>query len=374
MTARIQEFLNRLVGWIDPSSERELAASLLGAIAIAGAGFGFLTYLLPHPEGTDFVPPSFAFAGSIIAGSLLWARRRTVGWGAIAVVVALGSLVVTVAMLSVPDRTGAYVTYYVWLGIFAFYFLRPRVALAQIVWIAALYGIAVAVDSPAGSVEQWVNGVATTLGVGLLILALRTRIAGLVGRLQLAAGTDQLTSLPNRRAFDAQLERELAHSARASTDVSLLLLDLDRFKQLNDTIGHVAGDEALRRVAEVIAGEVRPADWPARIGGDEFAVLLPGADEEEARGVATRLCRGLVEGFSRDPVPLRASVGVAASTAAEQSAEGLMLNADAALYLAKRMGGGRALGASELPDGARPGPGRISRTTHARVSSVERSI
>ncbi len=231
-----------------------MAASLLGAIAIAGSTIGFLTYLLPHPEGTDFVAPSIAFAASITAGLILWSRRLTASWLAIGIVVALGSLVVMVAMISVPGRSAAYVTYFVWLGIFAFYFLPPRWAMVQTIWIAALYGVAVVLDDQAGPVELWVNGVATTLGVGLLVLALRTRIAVLLGSLEQTARTDQLTSLPNRRAFDERLADELARSGRTGTSVSLLVLDLDRFKQLNDTSGHLSGDQALQAVCRRAAG------------------------------------------------------------------------------------------------------------------------
>ena len=127
--------------------------------------------------------PAIAFAISIVTGVALWTRRRTAPWWAIGVVVALGSVVVTVAMVSVPGRSAGYVTYFVWLGIFSFYFLRIRWALVQTAWMAALYAVAVFLDDQQGEIELWINGVATTLGVGLLVLALRTRITVLVRRL-----------------------------------------------------------------------------------------------------------------------------------------------------------------------------------------------
>ena len=325
----------RLNRRIDASSDRELAASLLAAIAIGGSLVGFLTFPLPHPEGTDFVAPTIAFLTSIAAGLVLWRRRTTVSWIAIAAVVALGSLVVTVTMLSVPGRSAAYVTYYVWLGIFSFYFLRPRWALAQIAWIAALYGFAVVGDETAGSFELWMNGVATTLGVGLLVLALRTRIEGLIVRLELTARTDQLTGLPNRRAFDEQLSQEIARARRRGAPLSLLLLDLDRFKQLNDSRGHLAGDDALKVVAATIRSRVREVDWPARIGGDEFAAVLPDAAEPEATLIADRLRETVAAAFAGDPVPLAASVGTATASGGELDAERLLAAADRALYRAK---------------------------------------
>ena len=323
------------------SGERELAASLIAAIAAGGAAIGFATYLLPHPEGTNYLAPSIAFAISIVAGVLAWRNRSRLGWATIALLVALGSTVITVTMVAVPDRTGAYAGYYVWLGIFSFYFLRPRWALLEIGWIAALYAAAVAIDAPPGSIEQWVNGVATTLGVGLLVLALRTWIDGLLGSLESAALTDELTGLPNRRAFDQQLERELQRSVRTGSEVSLALLDLDGFKQLNDTTGHLEGDEALRSLAEVIDREVRAMDWSARVGGDEFAILLPEASAEQAERVARRLRAGVERRFARDAVPLLASLGVSSRSGRQLTTKDLLTEADRALYEAKRGGGDR---------------------------------
>lgn len=327
--------------WLADAGERELAASLLGAIAVAGPLIGFFTYLFPHPEGTNYLAPSIAFAASLLAGGLVWRRRSTVSWPVIGTVVALGSAVVTVAMVSVPDRTGAYASYYVWLGIFAFYFLRPRWALLQVTWIGALYAGAIAIDDPPGAIEQWINGVATTLGVGLLILALRTWIGALLADLESAARTDELTGLPNRRAFDEQLERELQRSVRTGSEVSLALLDLDGFKQLNDTTGHLQGDAALRTLAQVIRREVRAMDWAGRVGGDEFAILLPDADVEEAQRVAHRLRAGVEREFEHARVPLLASLGVAARDGRELTGDGLHAEADRALYEAKRRGGDR---------------------------------
>jgi diguanylate cyclase (GGDEF)-like protein len=331
----VERVHSRLGGY----SDRELAATLLSGIAIAGSVVGFITYLFPHPEGTDFVAPSIAFAVSIVAGLVLWLRRRTAPWWAIGMVAALGSVVVTVAMVSVPGRSAAYVTYFVWLGIFAFYFLRIRWALAQTLLMAVLYAIAVVLDDQQGEVELWINGVATTLGVGLLVLALRTRITVLVRRLEQTARTDQLTGLPNRRAFDERLVSELARHDRSGEGVALLILDLDHFKALNDTSGHLSGDHALRIVAGVISSRIRAVDWPARIGGDEFAVVLPGADENQAMRIAERIRMGIDEAFAGQEVRVAASVGGAARRGAAIDVEELHGEADRALYEAKRRGG-----------------------------------
>jgi len=331
--------INHLHDRLGATSDRELAATLLSMIAVGGSAVGFLTYLFPHPEGTDFVAPSIAFAVSILAGLALWVRRHTAPWWAIGTVVALGSVVVMVTMVSVPGRSAAYVTYFVWLGIFSFYFLRARWALAQTAWMALLYAGAVVADDQQGEMELWVNGVATTLGVGVLVLALRMRIAMLVRRLEETARTDQLTGLPNRRAFDERLASELARLDRSEEVVSLLILDLDHFKALNDTSGHISGDRALKSVADVIRSRIRVVDWPARIGGDEFAIVLPGADEREAMQVAERIRTGIDDAFAGEEVPLAVSVGGAARRGSRIDGEELLSEADGALYDTKRRGG-----------------------------------
>src|ERR687892_1620880 len=104
-----------------------------------------------------------------------------------------------------------------------------------------------------------------------------------------AAFTDHLTGLANRRRFERQLEREVGRFSRYGHPFSLLMLDIDRFKEVNDTRGHDAGDEALRRVANVIQSGTRGIDTGARIGGDEFAVILPETDLARGLEVAERL-------------------------------------------------------------------------------------
>jgi diguanylate cyclase (GGDEF)-like protein len=147
-----------------------------------------------------------------------------------------------------------------------------------------------------------------------------------------SAVTDALTGLANRRALDEQVER-LAEAG--DRDVGVLLIDLDRFKQINDTLGHDAGDDALRRVARAVSAVVRAGDTVARLGGDEFAVLLPGASPASAAAVAERAVRAVADLGTGSTI----SVGVAVRVASEVR-EALTV-ADAAMYVAKRAGGGR---------------------------------
>src|ERR1044072_4574080 len=163
-----------------------------------------------------------------------------------------------------------------------------------------------------------------------------------------AAFTDDLTGLANRRRFERQLEREVARTERYGRPVCLLMLDIDHFKEVNDTRGHDAGDDALRRVANVIQSGTRGIDTGARIGGDEFAVILP--ENALARGleVAERICAAVrALDFTPDG-GLTASLGVAEFPACADGGEGLREADDAALYDSKRAGRDRVACAPAL--------------------------
>jgi diguanylate cyclase (GGDEF)-like protein len=158
-----------------------------------------------------------------------------------------------------------------------------------------------------------------------------------------AASHDALTDLGNRRILFSQGTRILAHDTETGSTVALLLVDLDRFKEVNDTLGHSAGDRLLRGVAERLRRSVRADDLVARIGGDEFAVVLRGlADAEAAESVAGSLGRALARPISVDGVSLavEASIGLACFPADGDTVEELLRRADVALYQAKQAGCG----------------------------------
>ncbi|MDT7602437.1 MAG: hypothetical protein QOF61_434 [Acidobacteriota bacterium] len=153
-----------------------------------------------------------------------------------------------------------------------------------------------------------------------------------------AAFTDHLTGLANRRRFERQLEREVSRTRRFERPFCLLLLDIDLFKRVNDSYGHDVGDEVLRRLANTLQAGTRGIDTAARIGGEEFAVILTETDFEHALEVAERLRVSV----SETPVPfeghITVSIGLAEFNTEAHDARELFAAADSALYEAKRRG------------------------------------
>jgi diguanylate cyclase (GGDEF)-like protein/PAS domain S-box-containing protein len=176
-----------------------------------------------------------------------------------------------------------------------------------------------------------VVGALNTVGghIGELLVVLQERHALLL-RLETLALTDQLTSLPNRRAWEDTLARELARAVRDGAPVCVAVLDIDAFKSYNDDRGHLAGDALLSQAADAWRSELRGGDVLARYGGDEFAALIPGRALDTAVVVVERLRRAAPEGCT-------CSAGVAMWDGAE-SATDLFGRADAALYVAKQSG------------------------------------
>ena len=172
-----------------------------------------------------------------------------------------------------------------------------------------------------------------------------TELKRLEAKLREMAATDFLTGLPNRRYFRAQLEQELARLHRVEGyRASVLMLDADHFKQINDTFGHVAGDNVLQHLALLMQNELRKIDTVGRVGGEEFAVILPGAELSAAEVFAERL-RKTVAGtpmVQEDKViPLTVSIGVTGMNAGDASADDALIRADRALYRAKECGRNR---------------------------------
>jgi diguanylate cyclase (GGDEF)-like protein len=236
---------------------------------------------------------------------------------------------------------------------FALYGTRPQLLVAVLG-----VGVTYAVPSPAFDA----GGYPVTEAIAAVLWMTLAGIAGftlselvrqrelLAVRLERAALTDALTGLPNRRAWDDELEREVQRAARAETPLCVALLDLDHFKEFNDLLGHPAGDEHLKAAAGMWRGSLRGADLIARYGGEEFAVLLAATPMSRAYQVIEILRESVPRGES-------VSAGLAEWDRDETGAE-LLARADRALYEAKRAGrnrtvvsapGGEPQDAADLP-------------------------
>jgi diguanylate cyclase (GGDEF)-like protein len=150
---------------------------------------------------------------------------------------------------------------------------------------------------------------------------------------------DPLTGLPNRLLFDDRIERAIAQAERAGEQLAVVMLDLDRFKEVNDSLGHKAGDEVLRAVGERLRGALRGSDTAARLGGDEFGLLLPAGPGSDGFVVAIERVRAALEQsilVQELPLSIEASIGIAVFPDHGHSAEILIQRADMAMYSAKR--------------------------------------
>jgi diguanylate cyclase (GGDEF)-like protein len=205
----------------------------------------------------------------------------------------------------------------------------------------------------------------TALGVqaGARIGTLRT-----FERTRQHAYTDGLTGLSNRRA----LEQVIQDTATGGSSYAFALVDLDHFKKLNDTQGHDAGDKALRLFAEVLRKSIRQADQAARWGGEEFAVLFPGATAEQALAVVQRIRADLAEALlASDSVPFTASFGIADSSM-ESTFKDVLRIADEALYRSKDGGRDRATVASATAARATSSPNpETMAVTHGREALMK---
>jgi diguanylate cyclase (GGDEF)-like protein len=183
--------------------------------------------------------------------------------------------------------------------------------------------------------------VLSSLQQAVATAALAHSRAELLADARRAASTDGLTGVANRRSFDRELDRLVRARRAQGTPFALVLVDVDHFKSVNDTLGHQAGDEVLQVVAQVLAAAARPGDIAARYGGEEFALLLPGADAATACLVAERARVGLHD--VREPVAVSASFGVACAPDDGDSPAALVEAADNALIYAKRTGRDRVV-------------------------------
>jgi diguanylate cyclase (GGDEF)-like protein len=240
-----------------------------------------------------------------------------------------------------------------------------------IAWIVALVGFAVAQTTLRKVVRPLEQLAASADRIAAGDLSARAPVAGdheiaalgialnhMADELKARARTDELTALPNFRAFRERIDAELERADRYPERFGILVMDLDRFKKYNDTFGHGAGNQALKRVAEAIRETVRAVDFPARYGGEEFAVIVPQVDMPTLAMIAERV-RSNIEALPAPPDGAQVTVSIGAALYPEDGAdrEKLFSKADERLYEAKNLGRNRVVAATPP---ATPKP-RVSR-------------
>ena len=259
-------------------------------------------------------------------------------------IVALGIVAVTRAGYFSHEPNGFYTLFYVWIGLYAVFFFRRAVALLYLAGIGAAYAVLLLIDDSTAGFARWVTTIGTIALAAFLIDSLVRRVrrmaadsasiarerAELMAALAEVARTDDLTGLPNRRAWDEALDRELARAKRETTPLCIGIVDLDRFKDYNDVHGHQGGDRLLKQLAASWGAEMRATDVLARYGGEEFALALPGCDLDDAQVLVERL-------RAATPAEQTCSAGLVLWNG-EETAEQLFGRADKALYAAKEGG------------------------------------
>ena len=449
----------------------------LAYLYLAGSAVALGSILLPHPRGVDVKATLVLVAiAAIIGAALRLPRRRLPSWGP-AVAVAAGTVIITLDICFAAVAGSNNEMFYLFVGIYSFYFLSIAAALAELAFVGVAYAVALAVSDSSGPMGRWLVTMGVLLVAGLLIAKLvaqlrrSTRAAseraeelrqaeerfrssfddaaigmalvGLDGRWmrvnpalarltgysttdlvgvsfrdltpaedvapdldalgELVAGKkqthqtekryvradgdivwvdlsvsvvrdrdgkplhlisqmqdvtarkdaehelaqralhDPLTGLPNRLLFGDRVQVALTRIERSGAPLSVFFIDLDRFKLVNDSLGHAVGDQMLMQIAARLREVVRPSDTVSRFGGDEFTVLCENTDEHAAAAVGERILETLNAPVEIDGHELfaNASIGIAVSRDHRVNAEAMLRDSDLAMYRAKDQGGAR---------------------------------
>jgi diguanylate cyclase (GGDEF)-like protein len=311
---------------------------------------GLLSVVLPHdPAVQPLVVVGLSAGALVISAGLLAIRRRGLGLTGVSVLLAVATILTAAAIWATGGPPNATSGLYMWICLYGAYVLPQRRAIDHAVICAASYLLVTALDPPAyPPVAHLATTIAALVGATLIVSVLRARLLATMARLEVAARTDPLTGLANRRHFEAELERELERTRRDGSPLTVVFADLDRFKFVNDTHGHLAGDRLLQFVGQVLVEQSRAIDVPARTGGEEFAILLPDTTLAEGVAVAERLRREIERRLEDRRPRITLSLGAACTEQVGQTSSALCRSADRALYEAKTQGRNRTVAAERV--------------------------
>jgi diguanylate cyclase len=297
-------------------------ARWLAIFFAAGSTLSLISVMLPHEPQIDVEHVRMtALSAYPTAAFLLWGRRWLVPV-VFHAILASGVVVVSLGVYYGHGGGAAALSavFYCWAALYAFAFFSRRAAFVHLGWVTICYAYVLHVEGSPTGLGQLVLVSGTSCVTGLVV-------AGLADQIRHLAQVDALTQLPNRRVFDETAAAEMARTARRRGVLSVAIVDLDYFKDVNDLYGHQAGDELLTRVARTWRADLRGWELLARYGGDEFALWFPESGGDDASHAVERL-RGVTP-------EVAFSAGVA-TWDGDESLDRLMARADAALYEVKR--------------------------------------
>src|SRR3954470_10568622 len=312
---------------VERQSEETVRTRAQGGFFVFGGIFALVSLLLPHAAAVMDPPLVGLGAFACLSGAVLLLWPQIIPPRLITYVLLCGNLVISVGVYFSQSTGSVYALLYVWVGFQAAYFLPNRHAVAHVGATGVTYAIALATVPGADRSQRWLLMFGVVAVIALMVALLRERVDRLIARLADAARTDALTGLLNRRGFQELMEVETERALRSSRPLAILVGDLDHFKHLNDRYGHAAGDLALRRFADIALQASRRIDAVARIGGEEFALLLPETEQHAAYLLAERLRRAVKEPGVDGELP-SVSFGVASFPSHAAAAEALMHAAD----------------------------------------------
>jgi diguanylate cyclase (GGDEF)-like protein len=329
--------------------DRHSASRAVAYFMLAGAVFvAVLSVVVPEYGGVGTVARGATYASGVlllVGGWVCWRMpdrmpERFWAYAPIGAVLMIGGL----NLITSDDSAGGQL-FFLWPTLYAATFLPQRLLYAVLGCVTVAESVLVFTLEPPSEALADAAGLMTALTMAsIIIVGLRRRLDLLLDSLETQALEDQLTGLANRRAFDRDISHAVARARRMQEPLSLLTIDVDHFKSVNDTLGHAAGDLALRTVADVLRAVARESDVVARIGGDEFVALLLNCDIAGARRVGASLQARLAQA----PGSLTLSIGAATIPHDADSVESLSIASDAALYDAKLGGRNRVVSASEV--------------------------
>ena len=311
---------------------RRVVFGAMSMLWTVGGAVCLLIAVLPHPPRMDVTVVAVLGATALPVAAAVWfLRERLPRWSTHPLLLA-GTGIVTV-LVSVGGGRSASVSFsffYLWVVMYALLFFAAAAAAAQIVLAGAAYA---AVTASLPSIAASFSAVEPLTLIG--VIGTSGAVVVMLARARENNEVDPLTRAANRRGLDHALDSALLQAAARDEPFVLAFIDIDHFKQINDSQGHQAGDQVLIRLADAWRASLRKGDVLARFGGDEFVVLLPDCAPEEAVTIVERLRAAAGEGVT-------CSVG-AAGWQRGDSASMLLTRADAALYEAKSRGRNRAV-------------------------------